>query len=682
VKRQRQYARRADGRRYWTPSAEGATWNGTCKLATGGFRLFFSWKGFDLFASYPTEVGHFVVHGKLGEGAMGSVFEAVDPALERRVALKFLDGRLAADELIVQRFLREARAVARLQHPNVVGVYFAGVHEGAHYYAMEYVDGRSLADVAAEGPLEPERAVDYLKQAARGLSAAWKAGVIHRDVKPGNLLLTRDGVVKVADFGIAKVLDAGNDLTATGVVVGTPHYLSPEQARGMELDCRSDIYSLGASFYHLLSGAYPFGGDVVTQVVIAHISQPLPPLRQRASGVPLLLCRVIERMMGKDPRYRFQTYEDLLGALDGALDGVRSGEAVQGTVVRPSIATPPAGGIRAATVSSLRSPVLPEPAPRRRWPLVAALLVAAAGWQWAHAEGLFDESVLRSLPSRATPAAVEHGLAATTGETVEYVGDRTAASMALALAAVADQRDGTIEGWPSRAWWADGPFLAGGLGQGRRGLTTVVRTLGVDLSSCRTAFDALRATETGIFDFVRNSPCRPATVGALRDVVRQELEDHPPAARWRRNAIVDEALEFDPAPGRRQLVAAYQNLLMTVRLMRSDPRTWYDRFRARRRELEGPDVEATWRRLEESARTVVDDVAALPPALGERRCRLVSAVQSSFLTDDVAACRAAVEAVRRAVGPGGSGSPSAPWTDGRLVAALVEPWDATLLASR
>ncbi len=282
------------------------------------------------------EIDHFQVRGKLARGGMGIVYLAYEPDLDRKVALKFLSPELSRDERIRERFAREAKAAASLQHPNIVSIFFRGTYKGQPYFAMELIEGKSLEDMAKQGPLLPPVAIDYMLQCCKGLAAAWQKGRVHRDIKPGNIMVTQSGIVKITDFGLAKALDKESGLTSANMVVGTPDYISPEQAQGDAVDCRSDIYSLGATFYFLLSGHRPFVGDSAMGVLVKHISAPLTPLAEKRGSIPRPLCDVIERMLAKKPEERQQTYGELINALE-AIDLSLYNSAASGeTVVQGS----------------------------------------------------------------------------------------------------------------------------------------------------------------------------------------------------------------------------------------------------------------------------------------------------------------------------------------------------------
>jgi serine/threonine protein kinase len=262
--------------------------------------------------SMPASVGPYRILGELGRGGMGAVCKAYQADLDRTVALKVLAPELAEHQDAVDRFMSEARAVAQLQHPNVVAIYAIGQERGMYFFAMELVVGRTIQDlIDAHGPTSPKQAVWLTIQAARGLAAACEHGIIHRDVKPANMILGSSGDLKIADFGLAKTIHVEKGLTAAGVVVGTPEFLSPEQANGRAVDHRADIYSLGGSLVFMLSGRSPYEADTGIGMILQHVNGPVPQL----DHAPPSLNRFIARMMAKDPAARFATYRDLLNEL-------------------------------------------------------------------------------------------------------------------------------------------------------------------------------------------------------------------------------------------------------------------------------------------------------------------------------------------------------------------------------
>jgi tetratricopeptide (TPR) repeat protein/predicted Ser/Thr protein kinase len=268
-------------------------------------------------------VGTFRVEKKVGHGGMGDVYRAVDTSLDRNVALKVMGEAFASDRSFVERFKTEAKAAASLVHPNIVNVFAVGETKGVPFIAMEYVDGESLQQkMVREKKLHPGAVLDYAIQASRGLEAAARRGVVHRDIKPGNLMIDKDGSVKVADFGLAKITTTDNSLTQTGVAVGTPLYMSPEQGRGDKLDLRADIYSLGATMYHAMCGKPPFEADTPIGVISKHALTPLQPLRVARPDIPPALSDLVGRMMAKAPAERPASYEALVRDLEGVRPSV------------------------------------------------------------------------------------------------------------------------------------------------------------------------------------------------------------------------------------------------------------------------------------------------------------------------------------------------------------------------
>jgi uncharacterized RDD family membrane protein YckC len=281
---------------------------------------------------------HFVVGKRLGSGGMGAVYLAHDASLDRAVAIKILPDEMALKAEAHERFIREAQAQARLSSPNVVQIYFIGrvpgeslatpipgaasAGPGSLYFAMELAPGGSLEASLDRGELlDPELGRRQMIHVARGLRDAYAEGIVHRDIKPGNLLLGRDGAVKIADFGLAKPRDPNLGLTREGAVLGTPLYMAPEQAMGEPLDHRADMYALGATFFHLLTGSPPFDAPNAVAMISRHLTAKTPRVRERVAAVPLRLAAIVERLMAKDRAQRYATYDDLLAALDAAAPG-------------------------------------------------------------------------------------------------------------------------------------------------------------------------------------------------------------------------------------------------------------------------------------------------------------------------------------------------------------------------
>jgi serine/threonine protein kinase len=276
--------------------------------------------------SLPTQIGEYEILGRMGVGGMGEVYQALHRRLRRHVAIKVLRPDLIRDSRAIKRFEREVQAAGKLTHPNVVATHDAGEHDGRHYLVMEYVTGSDLASVVKEnGPMSVHQALDCIVQAARGLAHAHAEGIVHRDVKPSNLLLDTKGTVKVLDMGLARITDpladpsaaSGADLTRSGNIMGTIDYMAPEQAMdSRHADARSDIYGLGCTLYYLLNGRPPFSGDTVLKRVTAHQQAQIPHLPATRADVPPGMQAVFAKMVAKAPEARFQTILELLATLE------------------------------------------------------------------------------------------------------------------------------------------------------------------------------------------------------------------------------------------------------------------------------------------------------------------------------------------------------------------------------
>ena len=270
------------------------------------------------------KVGKYEVRAQLGAGGMGAVYLAFDPLIEREVALKVLSADLQSSPDALQRFLAEARAIGRLNHSHVVSIYDIDQFDGHYFLVMELVSGGSVSDRLKQERLPWTEACRIVAQAARGLFAAHAAGLIHRDIKPENLMLAKDGTVKVVDFGLSKLMDISSDaqasLTKVGQILGTPQYMSPEQFEGGEIDVRTDIYSLGATLFRLLTARFPYHEcTTILQVMSAHLTKPAPVASATVPSIPQECDQIIARAMSKKPDDRYATAAQLADELESLL---------------------------------------------------------------------------------------------------------------------------------------------------------------------------------------------------------------------------------------------------------------------------------------------------------------------------------------------------------------------------
>jgi serine/threonine-protein kinase len=329
--------------------------------------------------------GRYRIVRKLGMGGMANVYLAEDEVLGRRVAIKILNDRHAGDDQFVERFRREAKNAASLSHPNIVSIYDRGEAEGTYYIAMEYLDGRSLKElIVARGPAPIHLAVDYARQILAALRFAHRHGIVHRDIKPHNVLVDGEGRLKVTDFGIARA--GASQMTEAGSIIGTAQYLSPEQAKGASVDQTSDLYSVGVVLYELLTGVVPFSGDTPVEIAMKHLSTvPEPPSAKRAD-VPRDLDMVVMRALAKDPSERYQSAEEM----DADLRRINRGVAISPVTEEAAtaiISRPPAE-VTAITSHAPRPPApyappaayydYDEPPRRAIWPWIVALLFVTA----------------------------------------------------------------------------------------------------------------------------------------------------------------------------------------------------------------------------------------------------------------------------------------------------------------
>jgi serine/threonine protein kinase len=295
-------------------------------------------------------LGQFRIVEKIGAGGMATVFKAYQPMLDRHVAVKVLPDYHARDPIFKERFLREARSVAKLDHPNIVQIYLFGEEDDSTYIVMQYVDGGTLKDkLRQSGALPVADALKFVIQAAEGLGAAHEHGIIHRDVKPANMLLRKDGHLLLSDFGIVKILESTTNLTRVGTGIGTPQYMSPEQGTGQAVDASSDIYSLGIVLFHCLTGRVPFNADSPLTITVKHLNEPLPVAFLRHVGVPQPIEQVILKMTAKAPADRYQKTAEVTSELVRAAAAARiqlpwnlSGSMIMANAAQSAFASSPA----------------------------------------------------------------------------------------------------------------------------------------------------------------------------------------------------------------------------------------------------------------------------------------------------------------------------------------------------
>jgi beta-lactam-binding protein with PASTA domain len=326
--------------------------------------------------------GRYKVLARIGSGGMADVYLAQDSLLGRQVAVKLLHHRFAQDQEFVERFRREASSAAGLAHPNVVSVFDRGEWDGTYYIAMEYLPGRSLKSVVREhGPLAPGDAIDIVVQILLAVRFAHKRGIIHRDIKPHNVILDEEGRAKVTDFGIARA--GASDMTLTGSIMGTAQYLSPEQAQGHAVSESSDLYAVGVVLYELLTGTVPFEGESPVTVALKQVSlEPRPP-SERNPAVGPALDAVVMRALAKDPAQRFGSADELIAALQQAREGIAPAPAPplpNGAPTAPTamLVGPAPVGAPAALAVQERTAATAARRRRRFWAAVAAVLLLAA----------------------------------------------------------------------------------------------------------------------------------------------------------------------------------------------------------------------------------------------------------------------------------------------------------------
>jgi eukaryotic-like serine/threonine-protein kinase len=350
--------------------------------------------------------GRYHVVSRLARGGMATVYEAVDSRLDRTIALKVMHPGLAEDEEFVSRFIREAKSAARLSHPNVVAVYDQGADDGHVFLAMEHVRGRTLRDLLREvGRLNPRQALEVFEPMLAALGAAHQAGIVHRDVKPENVLLSDDGQVKVADFGLARAVANATSHTTSGILMGTVGYLSPEQVERGIADPRSDVYAAGIVLFEMLTGDKPYDGETALQVAYRHVHDDVPPPSSIVAGLPAELDALVVRATSRDPdkrppdakRFRAEVVAARLAMSEEELGPIgpplRSLGDLDHTLVVPVGSTPPMGVPRTVARRGDTGPVRAPRARRRRGPIallvivVLAAALAGAGWYYGLGPG-------------------------------------------------------------------------------------------------------------------------------------------------------------------------------------------------------------------------------------------------------------------------------------------------------
>jgi serine/threonine protein kinase len=278
--------------------------------------------------------GHYEVTAELGRGGMGVVYKGWEPSLNRKVAIKCLGEHLLNDNDLVERFTREAKATAALNNPNVIQIYFIGKEQNVPFFAMEYIEGKSLDDILkGDNSLSVKHAKNLLKQACLGLAAAHKIDLVHRDIKPANIMLTENGTLKIVDFGIARTREYGDKLTNTGEFVGTPGYLSPEVCIGKEVDERSDIFSLGIVFYEMLAGKVPFENDSPLGLMLEVVQSEIPDIRELNKKVDKKTSFILNKMIAKSPDDRYQTCNEIIRDLGDIIENETINSIIDGAQI-------------------------------------------------------------------------------------------------------------------------------------------------------------------------------------------------------------------------------------------------------------------------------------------------------------------------------------------------------------
>jgi hypothetical protein len=365
----------------------------------------------DMFERLGASVsGRYDVMELVGRGGMGIVFLANERSLDRPVAIKVLPTELAHDEKFVQRFEHEARTAAKLDHPNIIPIYAVESDDDLHYFVMKFVTGRALDEIIESGPLPIDNTQRILWEAACALGHAHTRGIVHRDIKPANIMIDDAGRTMLTDFGISKALQSASQFTATGQVIGTPHYMSPEQAKGQEVDGRSDQYSLAVVGYRMLAGRLPFEDESVHTIIYKHIFEEPPALSGMRQDAPQHVVEALHRALAKDPNDRFGTMEEFATA-------VLPTHPVTSSMSSAPVITSGAA-IDVATEITPMPPTGPQPVPRKRRGMgvlltIVALAGGAGGVYWVMSGGGAPGAEVGE-PQAPVAAAVEDTTAAVT----------------------------------------------------------------------------------------------------------------------------------------------------------------------------------------------------------------------------------------------------------------------------
>ena len=348
---------------------------------------------------------------KLGQGGMGQVYLAEQLSLKRLVALKFLKPQLAENKTALERFKLEAWAVAKTSHANIVQIYDVGEEKGVHYMALEYVEGKNLREfIEKKGPPDVKLGLRIMSQVAAALQTASELGIVHRDIKPENILINRKGEVKVTDFGLSRHFNKDSNLTESRIAMGTPLYMSPEQVEGRPVDHRTDIYSFGVSCYHLFTGRPPFRGESPFEVALQHVNKEPTPLAETRPDLPIDLCRLVHKMMAKQPDQRYQNGREIQRDITKLREALSvSGGTLAGPMLPELLSAPvPVGATQQMAQSAIR------PIRRRRtpWALLATMFLllaggAAAGWYLTPPPTLAPQAAPDKVEKPDVPAAVQ-----------------------------------------------------------------------------------------------------------------------------------------------------------------------------------------------------------------------------------------------------------------------------------